>query len=390
MSGWYPVIKTVKGHKYQYLQRTRREGKHVRTENVYCGPVSGGAGSSGFAYHGARDGLDGGIEPSEDGNYGPGVYLTTRDRAEVYASYYPDEASTIVANEAVGDENARPRDPSHLGTVHTYDLKKLNLFPVSPLRYQQLSDTLLGTGRDFLTPDEMADINARLAELGFDGIKVVDKKEIETIIFPESVDKLRPVSPRDMPGYTDQIVMHLTNKEHDTEEIEPSISLIPLVVHSVDTRDDIHADLEKIGASKRLSLRYYNEPGYDADTDSIQMPSKRLFRETWDETATQNYYGAYFHEVVHWTGHPERLDRLKTSEEEELADEVQEEITAELGAVMLMEHYGMATLKQGVPSRRAAYVQHYLSLIPSSQHDKILAAAKADAEKAVSYILDQL
>ena len=37
--GWYRVIKTIKGHRYLYEQRTWREGKKVRTENRYIGPA---------------------------------------------------------------------------------------------------------------------------------------------------------------------------------------------------------------------------------------------------------------------------------------------------------------------------------------------------------------
>ncbi len=32
---WYRVVKTIKGHRYIYEQRTWREGKHVRTESRY-------------------------------------------------------------------------------------------------------------------------------------------------------------------------------------------------------------------------------------------------------------------------------------------------------------------------------------------------------------------
>jgi hypothetical protein len=42
--GWYQVTKTIKGHRYIYLQRTWREGKHVRTESRYIGPADGGGG----------------------------------------------------------------------------------------------------------------------------------------------------------------------------------------------------------------------------------------------------------------------------------------------------------------------------------------------------------
>ena len=35
--GWYRVVKTIKGHRYIYEQRTWREGKRVRTESRYVG-----------------------------------------------------------------------------------------------------------------------------------------------------------------------------------------------------------------------------------------------------------------------------------------------------------------------------------------------------------------
>jgi hypothetical protein len=37
----YNVIKTIKGRRYIYEQRTWREGKRVRTENRYIGPLDG-------------------------------------------------------------------------------------------------------------------------------------------------------------------------------------------------------------------------------------------------------------------------------------------------------------------------------------------------------------
>jgi hypothetical protein len=41
--GWYRVIKTIKGHRYIYEQRTWREGKKVRTKSRYVGPADGEA-----------------------------------------------------------------------------------------------------------------------------------------------------------------------------------------------------------------------------------------------------------------------------------------------------------------------------------------------------------
>src|SRR4051812_30367547 len=44
--GWYRVVKTIKGRRYIYEQRTWREGKHVRTESRHLGPAGGEQGSS--------------------------------------------------------------------------------------------------------------------------------------------------------------------------------------------------------------------------------------------------------------------------------------------------------------------------------------------------------
>lgn len=36
------VIKTIKGRQYRYLQRSYRDGRRVRTESIYLGPIEGG------------------------------------------------------------------------------------------------------------------------------------------------------------------------------------------------------------------------------------------------------------------------------------------------------------------------------------------------------------
>jgi|SRR3954471_1908064 len=46
MSNWYRVVKTIKGHRYVYLQQTYREGGHVRTRNRYLGPAGSETGAS--------------------------------------------------------------------------------------------------------------------------------------------------------------------------------------------------------------------------------------------------------------------------------------------------------------------------------------------------------
>jgi hypothetical protein len=39
--GWYRVVKTVRGRRYLYEQRSWREGEKVRTQSRYIGPAGG-------------------------------------------------------------------------------------------------------------------------------------------------------------------------------------------------------------------------------------------------------------------------------------------------------------------------------------------------------------
>jgi len=45
--GWYIVIKTIKGHRYRYRQRTWRAGGRMRTESVYLGRDDGAGSGAG-------------------------------------------------------------------------------------------------------------------------------------------------------------------------------------------------------------------------------------------------------------------------------------------------------------------------------------------------------
>jgi Zincin-like metallopeptidase len=55
VGAWYRVIKTIKGHRYVYQQRTWREGKHVRTDSRYIGPAGSAADISTHATGGKGD-----------------------------------------------------------------------------------------------------------------------------------------------------------------------------------------------------------------------------------------------------------------------------------------------------------------------------------------------
>lgn len=81
---WYEVIKTIKGHRYFYGQRTRREGRRILTQNMYRGRADG----SGFIRRRASRGegsADGGERPAARGNTDR-VTTTTATNAQGTAS----------------------------------------------------------------------------------------------------------------------------------------------------------------------------------------------------------------------------------------------------------------------------------------------------------------
>lgn len=134
-----------------------------------------------------------------------------------------------------------------------------------------------------------------------------------------------------------------TETDDDGEEVERKI---PMLRHfMVFNRDQIDGleevevedvpDFERHEAAEatiegtEASIKYgTNAAFYQPTTDSIGMPK----RESFDNP--ESFYSTSFHELVHWTGSPDRLDRNhKGSFGSE--DYAFEELVAEIGAAFL-------------------------------------------------------
>ncbi|MEL7524231.1 MAG: zincin-like metallopeptidase domain-containing protein [Pseudomonadota bacterium] len=124
-----------------------------------------------------------------------------------------------------------------------------------------------------------------------------------------------------------------------------------------------------------------NRAFYHQNEDFIQIPETRLFVDTMDASATENYYATLLHELTHWTGAPHRLDRDKAKTIFERDKYAFEELVAELGAAFLC-----SALKL-VPSPRddhAIYIKSWLQAL-KNDHKHIFKAA-AEASKACDYL----
>lgn len=111
---------------------------------------------------------------------------------------------------------------------------------------------------------------------------------------------------------------------------------------------------------------------YVPSRDRIQLPHKASFDNE------SSYYATAFHELTHWSGHEQRLDRQLKNKfgNPEYAFE---ELVAEMGAAFLCQDYGI----QG-ELRHAGYIGHWLKACRDDS--KAIFKAAALAQKAADYI----
>jgi antirestriction protein ArdC len=112
---------------------------------------------------------------------------------------------------------------------------------------------------------------------------------------------------------------------------------------------------------------------YMPSADRIQLPHKSAF----DSEA--NYYATAFHELAHWTGAKNRLDRDLDKGRFGNPAYAFEELVAEMSAAFLCSDYGI----QG-ELRHAGYIGHWLKAL--REDSKAVFKAAALAQKAADYI----
>lgn len=116
---------------------------------------------------------------------------------------------------------------------------------------------------------------------------------------------------------------------------------------------------------------------YSRSSDSIHLPPREAFN------GAPGYYGTALHELAHWTGHPERLNRQTLNESYRFGDQnyAREELRAELASVFL-------AAERGIPHDPATHASYVGSWIKALRNDKneIFRAAQ-DASKAVEFLL---
>lgn len=119
---------------------------------------------------------------------------------------------------------------------------------------------------------------------------------------------------------------------------------------------------------------------YSPGQDYIALPQQYRFRATQWSNATQGYYSTAFHELVHWSGHPQRCNRTFGAR---FGDDAYsfEELVAELGACFLCAKMDLSVQ---VREDHVQYIQHWLNVLKKDKKAIFTAASKAT--QAVDYL----
>lgn len=140
--------------------------------------------------------------------------------------------------------------------------------------------------------------------------------------------------------------------------------------------EEIQDIIESYCSRENIQLVYGGDSAYySVDSDKINLPNIELFH------GEDEYYQTAFHEMIHSTGHKNRLDR---NMDNNIGDYSKEELIAEIGSLFLMQGYGI--FNEDVFNNSIAYLQGYLERITSSDDLTIVYAAQ-NAEKAKKYVL---
>ncbi len=140
-------------------------------------------------------------------------------------------------------------------------------------------------------------------------------------------------------------------------------------------RSPIEGAMRFIGGCHANIQHGYGRAAYAPSVDRILMPDVDRF------TSPEAYCATALHELVHWTGHPSRLNRRFGQRFGDAAYAF-EELVAELGSAFVLGHIGLvdATIEG-----HAAYLDHWLQVLRNDR-TAIFTAAR-HAGEAYEFIL---
>lgn len=151
---------------------------------------------------------------------------------------------------------------------------------------------------------------------------------------------------------------------------------------------EIEFNHNPITEGEKIIKGYINAPDYTYNSgrayykpsvDVVNVPPLKDF------VKAEEFYSTSFHEMVHSTGHTDRLNREGVKGLASFGSETysKEELIAELGASMLC---GVAGIDNHTIENSASYIQSWLNALKNDK--SLIVSASQKAQKAVDYILN--
>lgn len=189
--------------------------------------------------------------------------------------------------------------------------------------------------------------------------------------------------------------------EEENEDGEKEEKKIPMLryynvfhisqVDGVELKEEELPEVDPIESAEKIKRDYVerehikileyatNEAFYSPSGDFIQVPERGQYKDA------NEFYSTLYHEMVHSTGHKNRLNRLE--KDANFGNEVysKEELVAELGSASIMNMLGLETKKTFRNS--AAYIQSWIKVFKNDPRFIVSAAGKA--EKAIKFIMNE-
>lgn len=176
-------------------------------------------------------------------------------------------------------------------------------------------------------------------------------------------------------GGIEHIPMLKTFTVFNVEQID-GLSLASEIVNSAETFDALPQAENLLRSSGANIIEKGQHAFFMPSTDEVWLPERHLFADA------ANFYATGLHELVHWSGAKNRLNREMKGKfgSEEYAFE---ELCAELGSVFLMADLGIAGEVQ-----HESYIASWLKALKNDQR-YIFKAASA-ASKAHRYLMEKV
>lgn len=197
--------------------------------------------------------------------------------------------------------------------------------------------------------------------------------------------KIKELSKEELKGNYDSFATvkyyHLFNADciENIEELDVSMPILETedqIFTEQKNCENFISDIVKYGELD-LNLEQLSSTAYYSLTyDHIVIPKKAFFK------SSGHYYSTIFHEMIHWTGNINRLNREMKGFNQDKAKYANEELIAELGAMLL-------TLQHGISSQlmnSIKYLKGWLKATKDFDQEYILSEAFKNSKEAKKYL----